>query len=254
MVLGVSIPYVIIKHTLPSYLMSKYKELLSDVNKFLYDYAIHLSLEYEELGHNPDIRFMGLIESNYEDLKNYFKILKSELGKYNSNFIKTLGIKKIYLVRDLDVFNHDLDYFISFQNYCSDTQGFILIDIHDFRRKFEDIYKVFLHHEIFHFILEKYGNRLNLELWKGLNSEFDKLGGFKYLLDKSFEYKSFAENGFVSNYATLGLVEDLSETFAYMVIGKYREKLITKAKKDEILKYKIQFINRLVSDLRIFIK
>ena len=193
---------------------------------------------------SPDVKKLGRV----------YRILSVELGKYPQSFFNRIGLKNIYLGKEL-LFRGEKS-----GGYANGWKGHIILDI-DIKNDYYFMESV--HHEIFHVIhayLEKQGSKLFTE-WKKLNpKDFSYLGTFKDFKEacRHDPMMNAPKKGFISTYSMTHEKEDLSEVFESLVSSKWhRGQLAHKLKGDPVLHSKVNFMGNLLKrelGLRILVK
>ncbi len=182
---------------------------------------------------------------NKNDYKNLFKILNifiEEWNKYPVDWSKKSEVQTIAFVKELYVIGQKKPYFIDIDI----ENNFIFYNI-DYCYT-GNAFQRYIIHKAFYLLLYENHNSEKFftdEKWQNLNEE-----GFEYnkSISETFntEYEMFyymhSSKGFVIDYATSSIKEDMSSTYAFMMTGYLYEKLLSWFKDDTILLNKTNFI------------
>ena len=193
-------------------------------NKLRYLYAT----KPFKLGANvkKNIRCFG---AKKETLDKKYKIIKKNLSRYSSDFLKKIGLRYIVLCEDLSVAKIDT------AGIPNNIMRTLIIDI-----KFNEAYfERAIHHEVFHIINDSYKEFFNEDEWKNLNKK-----NFKYTkcstCNNKWNLNLYVQTkGFFTEYAKTTASEDMAEVFSHLMF--YQDKI---SGDDSIINKKIKFIKK----------
>jgi hypothetical protein len=166
---------------------------------------------------------------NKETLDKKYKIIKKNLNRYSSDFLKKIGLRYIVLCEDLSIAK------INTAGIPNNITRTLILDIKFNEKHFERA----IHHELFHMINDSYKELFNEKIWKDLNQ-------------KSFEYGECStcnnnwnldlldnDGGFFTEYAKSTASEDMAEVFSHLIF--YQDRI---NRENPIIKKKILFIKK----------
>ena len=133
---------------------------ISNTNKLRYLYAV----KPFRLGVNGQ-KNINCYDSGNETIEKKYKIIKKNLDRYSSSFLKKINLKYIVLCENLSVAE------INTAGIPNNTTRTLILDI-KFNKKYIERA---IHHELFHMINDKYKKLFNENEWKTFNKK-----NFKY--------------------------------------------------------------------------
>lgn len=173
---------------------------------------------------------LPLTNSDLPDLKRYAKLYFEEIFKYPISWMS-------YTTPPVIVFSKSLSR--KGEAIGGTEQGVIIFNtstIFD-----EDFTRKTIHHELFHWVIQKTGT-LHDPDWPGALSNY----AGKYDLLSENNYLEHPKDGFVTGYATTNSNEDRAEIYAYLFMGARQDKLDKWLESDKILKKKVDYIKTLI--------
>jgi hypothetical protein len=175
-----------------------------------------------------------------QDLKEYTSLFAPEFTLYPADLVKRSQLKRV-------VFCNELSFAGQRRNAIPDFEHDTLyIDVS--RGKYSKSYlRKVIHHEFFHIIdLRDDGSLYKDERWEALNPADFKYGNggrnAQDLMQTSLLTDKFP--GFLNHYSTTGVEEDKAEIFANLIVDPAY--VDARAKKDRVLKAKVQRMNELL--------
>ncbi len=192
---------------------------INTINKLKYFYAERSF----QLGVDKNIK---CYKANKKNLNSNYEIIKKNLNKYNSSFLKKINLKYIVLCENLSISGI---YTAGIPDHIMKT---LILDIKFNEKYFERI----IHHEVFHIINDSFKDLFNEDEWKKFNNK-----EFKYsecsTCTKKWGLKTLQKtNGFFTDYSQSIPSEDMAEVFSHLMIQ------YNKTESDPILKKKEDFI------------
>ncbi len=170
--------------------------------------------------------------STDKTIKNNFNIIKKNLNKYDTNFLKKINLKYVILCENLTVAGINS---AGVPNYKMRT---LIIDLKFSKKHFERV----IHHEIFHLINDSYKDLFSYKDWKEFNEknfEYAECSTCSDRLDLNLLNKT---NGFLTEYSMSTASEDMAELFSFLTIDSKKIKFL--ALNDSILNKKISFLEK----------
>ncbi|ATL48120.1 hypothetical protein COR50_13640 [Chitinophaga caeni] len=182
--------------------------------------------------------YLQVADSIYRD--SLLQIFSEEWEKYPPAFIRSIDIKNVYFVRNLQVYGQTRyampDGASNDLYYNTDYVGI---------RK-ESYLRHSLHHELYHLIEKQFfGDFYYVDAtWASFNPPLFSYstGGADAYAKQQFSKQVHPYKGFVSGYATSGLEEDKAEVFAYMMTGNQFLQLLRWSQDDIILAQKMAYM------------
>ena len=169
--------------------------------------------------------------SDKKILDRKYRIIKKNLDRYSSNFLKKINLKYIVLCENLSIAG------INTAGIPNNKTRTLILDIKFNENHFERA----IHHELFHIINDNYKELFNEIKWKNFNKT-----NFEYS-DCSTCNKNWSldlldnKSGFFTEYAKSTVSEDMAEVFSHLIF--YQNKIDIK---DQIIKKKILFIKKII--------
>tara|TARA_B100000795_G_scaffold147322_1_gene110400 strand:- start:854 stop:1591 length:738 start_codon:yes stop_codon:yes gene_type:complete len=166
-------------------------------------------------------------DSNKKTLDKKYKIIKKNMNRYSSDFLKKISLKYIVLCEDLSIAK------INTAGIPNSMTRTLILDI-----KFNEAYfERAIHHEVFHIIKDNYKDLFEESVWKNFNKKKFKYSecstcNNKWNLDTYNKTK-----GFFTEYSKSTASEDMAEVFSHLMF--YQDKIYND---DPIIKKKIQYI------------
>ena len=202
---------------------------ISTTNKLRYLYAVkpfRLGINLKKNIHclNPDKK----------TLNSKYKIIKKNLNRYSSKFLRKINLKNIVLCENLSIAK------INTAGIPDNTMRTLILDI-----KFNETYfERAIHHEVFHIIKDSYKDLFNEVEWKNFNKK-----NFEYAdcstCNKKWNIDTYNKTkGFFTEYSKSTASEDMAEVFSHLIF--YQDKIYNN---DYIIKKKIQFIKKNISSI-----
>ena len=209
------------------------------------------NLEVYSLKNENNIRYLNAIgdfqigvennitcnKTSKNNLNNKIDLIKKNINRYNSNFLRKIDLKYIVFCENLKISN------INTGGIPDNKKRTLIIDINFNQKYFERM----IHHEIFHMIENKYPEHFNEKKFSSFN-------------DKNFDYSECSTcsdrlnldlykntNGFLTEYSKSIPSEDMAEIFSFLMVKKNNLENIIK--NDQILKNKINFIKSSLSKI-----
>jgi len=173
-------------------------------------------------------------DANKETLDKKYKIIKKNLNRYSSDFLKKIGLRYIVLCEDLSVAK------INTAGIPNNITRTLILDI-----KFnENYFERAIHHEVLHIIKDNYKDLFNKAEWKNFNKK-----NFRYSECSTCNNNWNLEllnnmSGFLTEYSKSTASEDMAEVFSHLMF--YQDKIYND---DPIIKKKIQFIKENISKI-----
>jgi len=166
---------------------------------------------------------------NKETLDKKYKIIKKNLNRYSSDFLKKIGLRYIVLCEDLSIAK------INTAGIPNNITRTLILDI-----KFnEDYFERAIHHELFHIIKDNYKGLFNETEWENFNKKKFKYSECSTCNDK-WNLDTYSKtNGFLTEYSKSTASEDMAEVFSHLMF--YQDKIYSN---DPIIKKKIIFIKK----------
>lgn len=223
---------------------SSLKVLQSVSKQLLLDYDIYLSYDVSDV----DIEgfFIRKIDmKEVSKIANAYEIIHKEITKYPKSFFKEIGMKHIYVGREL-LSNGDIVGGLSVSN-----KQMILLDGYEWSNFY---IKGLVHHEIFHQIMGYVGksNKGFIKEWNDLNDkDFTYIGSYKCYLETERNDPLFSvkNKGFVSTYSKKSYEEDMCEIYKDLCSSKWtRKNLAEKVKVDSIIEEKMVLMEKFLKD------
>lgn len=205
-----------------------------------------------ELHSRPSISFgyasMTASDESAATTKMAAKMLAQEYSKYTSSYIKSTGLKKIYLVQDLAVHGQarggmpepifeDALYFDVSTTYVQSEGGDYL------RRTYHHEYKHLIDYNLFG---SYQGNKAAWLTCNTTSANYGNGGGSMYE-DAAYAHEYHPEDGFITGYATSAIEEDMAETYAHFMTSP--DKLQQAAAQDAALQCKVNLTKDLTARL-----
>jgi hypothetical protein len=197
-------------------------------NKLRYLYAtkpfrLGVNVKY---GHLKNIHCLN---PNKKTLDSKYKIIKRNLNRYSSDFLKRINLKYIVLCEDLSIAK------INTAGIPNNLIRTLILDI-EFN---ENYFERAIHHEVFHIISDSYKEFFNENEWKDFNKK-----NFEYTkcstCNKKWDLALYSETkGFLTEYAESTASEDMAEVFSHLMF--YQNKINSD---DPIINKKIKFIKK----------
>tara|TARA_B100000795_G_scaffold142071_1_gene106373 strand:+ start:141 stop:872 length:732 start_codon:yes stop_codon:yes gene_type:complete len=172
--------------------------------------------------------------SDKKTLDNKYKIIKKNLNRYSSDFLKKINLKYIVLCENLSVAK------INTAGIPNNLTRTLILDI-----KFNEAYfERAIHHEVFHIISDSNKKLFNEGDWKNLNKK-----SFKYTKCSTCSNKWNLNlynktNGFFTEYAKSTASEDMAEVFSHLMFFQNEIDSV-----DPIINKKIRFIKKRISKI-----
>ena len=161
-----------------------------------------------------------------------YKIIKKNLSRYSSNFLKKIGLKYIVLCEDLSIAK------INTAGIPNNITRTLILDI-----KFNETYfERAIHHEVFHIIKDNYKKFFEEVEWKNFNKKEFEYSKCSTCNNKWNLHTYNKTNGFLTEYSKSTASEDMAEVFSHLMF--YQDKIYTD---DPIIKKKIKFIMENIS-------
>ena len=167
--------------------------------------------------------------SDKKILNEKYKIVKKNLDRYSSNFLKKINLKYIVLCENLSIAE------INTAGIPNNKTRTLILDIKFNEKHFERA----IHHELFHIINDNYKELFDENIWKNFNK-------------KNFLYSKCStcnnnwnldllnnNNDFFTEYAKSTASEDMAEVFSHLIF--YQDKINNN---NIIIKKKISFIKK----------
>ena len=162
-----------------------------------------------------------------ETLDKKYKIIKKNLSRYSSDFLKKIGLRYIVLCEDLSVAKIDT------AGIPNNIMRTLILDI-----KFNEAYfERAIHHEVFHIIGDNFKDLFNETDWENFNKKKFKYSECSTCNDKWNLDTYNKTNGFLTEYSKSTASEDMAEVFSHLMF--YPDKIYND---DPIIKKKIKFI------------
>jgi hypothetical protein len=205
-----------------------------------------------ELLSRPTISFgyasMTASDENAASTKIAAKMLAEEYSKYTPSYIKSTGLKKIYLVQNLAVHGQerggmpepifeDALYFDVSSMYVQSEDGNYL------RRTYHHEYKHLIDYNLFG---SYQGDKAAWLTCNATATTYGNGGGSMYA-DASYAHEYHPEDGFITGYATSAIEEDMAETYAHFMTSP--DKLQQAAAQDAALQCKVNLTKDLTAHL-----
>ena len=197
---------------------------ISTTNKLRYLYAV----KPFRLGINIK-KNIHCLNTDKKTLNSKYKIIKTNLNRYSSKFLRKINLKYIVLCENLSIAK------INTAGIPDSAMRTLILDI-----KFNEAYfERAIHHEVFHIISDSNKKLFNEGDWKNLNKK-----SFKYTkcstCSNKWNLNLYNEtNGFFTEYAKSTASEDMAEVFSHLMF--YRNEINSN---DPIINKKIKFIKK----------
>ena len=160
-------------------------------------------------------------DNDWADLLRYAHLLSDELKKYTPSFIRSLGLTRIMIVKEL---SKDTK---SYSVIAVPKYDMLLLDFQRgmFKKKFQ---RHVFHHQIFLYAQNKFAEYgyIKDKKWAKLRPAKFEYGSDSTLLisEPGMDELSYPYKGIINTYATKGLLEDQAEIFtAIMMIEHYKD-------------------------------
>ena len=180
---------------------------------------------------------VGIVKNNVQcnkpsenNIKNKFNLIKSNLEKYEKNFLEKINLKYVVLCENLKVSD------IRTAGVPNHKVKTLIIDVKSDPRYFERS----IHHELFHMADESYDNLFSYDKWEKfniLNFQYAECSTCSNRTDLSLIKNS---SGFITEYSMSTASEDMAEIFSFMMTDM--DNLSTISQEDSILKNKVNFL------------
>ena len=194
---------------------------LNTPNKLKYFYA----LRPFRLGAEKNI---ACFNSDKKTLEKKYQIIRKNLNKYSSAFLKKINLRYIVLCEDLSISG------INTAGIPDHIMKTLILDI-----KFDESYfERVIHHEIFHIINDSHKKNFNIDEWTGFNHKTFKYAECSTCSDRLGLSTYNNTNGFFTEYSQSTASEDMAEVFSHLIFK------INKSNNDPILKKKETFIKK----------
>ena len=145
-----------------------------------------------------------------ETLKNKYKIISKNLGRYSNKFLKKINLKYIVLCENLSISE------INAAGIPDNAMRTLILDIKFNKNYFERV----IHHEVFHIINDSFKEIFDNEEWNGLNEKSFNYTKCSTCSNKTGLYIYKKTNGFLTEYSKSTASEDMAEIFSHLVIHK----------------------------------
>jgi len=197
---------------------------INTTNKLRYLYAVkpfRLGINVKKNIHclNPDKK----------TLNSKYKIIKTNLNRYSSKFLKKINLKYIVLCENLSIAK------INTAGIPDSVMRTLILDI-----KFNEAYfERAIHHEVFHIIKDSNKDLFNEVKWKNFNKK-----NFEYAncstCNNKWNLNTYSRTvGFFTEYSKSTASEDMAEVFSHIMFYQDRA---NNNDDDPIIKKKILFI------------
>jgi len=197
---------------------------ISATNKLRYLYAV----KPFRLGINIK-KNIHCLNTDKKTLNSKYKIIKTNLNRYSSKFLRKINLKYIVLCENLSIAK------INTAGIPDSAMRTLILDI-----KFNEAYfERAIHHEVFHVIKDSYKDLFNEVEWKNFNKKNFEYADCSTCNKKWDIYTYYKAKGFFTEYSKSTASEDMAEVFSHLIF--YQDKIYNN---DPIIKKKIQFIKR----------
>ena len=197
------------------------------INKLRYLYAV----KPFRLGINVK-KNIHCLNSNKKTLDSKYKIIKKNLNRYSSKFLKKINLRYIVLCENLSIAK------INTAGIPDGVMRTLILDI-----KFNEAYfERAIHHEVFHIIKDSYKDLFNEVEWENFNKK-----NFEYAdcstCNNKWNLNTYSRTeGFFTEYSRSTVSEDMAEVFSHIMF--YQDRVNND---DPIIKNKILFIKNKIT-------
>ena len=202
------------------------------------------NLEVYSLKNENNIRYLNAIgdfqigvennitcnKTSKNNLNNKIDLIKKNINRYNSNFLRKIDLKYIVFCENLKISN------INTGGIPDNKKRTLIIDINFNQKYFERM----IHHEIFHMIQKSHQNYFDEELFSNFNETNFTYAECSTCSDRLNLDLYENTNGFLTEYSKSIPSEDMAEIFSFLMTNKSKMNEIMQ--KDNILKNKVNLI------------
>jgi len=179
-------------------------------------------------------------KSNKNNLKKKFPLIKENLEKYDSEFLKKINLRFVILCENLSISG------INTAGIPDQKKGVLILDLNINEKYFERA----IHHEIFHIIDDSFKYLFDKKTWSEYN-----LKNFKYAECSTCSDRKSLDlynntNGFLTEYSKSTASEDMAEVYSFLITDKLN--IQNKITKDSILFNKVEFIKTTIDKINNF--
>ncbi|MES0489042.1 MAG: hypothetical protein ABUK01_03560 [Leptospirales bacterium] len=185
-----------------------------------------------------------LTSKDHNLLEQYVQGFNKGWVKLPPEFVAKVKLKAIVFVKDLTFAGFPvgggfgLEEMILFINVVGPFPG-------------EDYVQHIYFHEFFHVLQNKFHGFIDYKKWTALNEKKDPYypGGAmamirEHRLDPLYFFREYTTKGFVNNYSRSDVYHDVTETYCYLMITPFHKRILSWAKKDSILKAKMNYLKQ----------
>lgn len=230
------IRYEGVNETIPAY-----QKKISEIE---HKYNINIEYKNPPRSSYPGSNFTVLSPGDMTELAKYVTIFYEEFNKYPPDFIKNVGLREVYFVKNL---SDEGLYIAAEPDYINEA---LFYDIYHLN-EYEVYQRVVVHHEFYHMIEEEINGDPYYKdpVWASFNDPNFKYGsGWAEAYGSEQEERVIPESGgFISSYSTYGLEEDKAEIYAYLFIPELANIMYSLALDDLILDKKVRYMKEFLA-------
>ena len=179
-------------------------------------------------------------KTNKTNLNKKFSIIKKNLEKYDSKFLKKINLQFIVLCENLYISEINT---AGIPNYKKRT---LILDINFNKKYFERV----IHHEVFHLINDSFKHIFDNKIWSNFNKKTFKYAKCSTCSDRLGLDLYDKTNGFLTEYSKSIASEDMAEVFSFLITDN--NKIKNKIKSDSILFNKVNYIEKRINKIKNF--
>ena len=169
---------------------------------------------------------INCFSSEKKVLDEKYKIIQTNLDRYNQKFLKKINLKYIVLCEDLSISN------INTAGIPDNVMKTLILDVKFDEKYFERV----IHHEVFHIINDSFKEIFDEKIWSNFNVKNFNYAECSTCTDKIGLDTYKKTEGFFTEYSRSTASEDMAEVFSHLMISSNINN------SDPILEKKIQFI------------
>lgn len=197
-------------------------------------------------------RITNITETDLADLKEYSLMFYYEWNKYPPGWVTGSQLKGILFVKGFQWYNGYTKNWEDRQTIWDIKQNYMVYSIIPDRVYNNDSNREEIHHEFFHYEIGKRFGSTTYESpqWLACNESSFRYGGGGSEAYSNPNWQSIEHpQGFVTNYASLGVDEDMAETYAYLMTDQLYKKLLAWLPQDSVLNCKVTYLKGLLNQL-----
>jgi len=179
-------------------------------------------------------------KSNKNNLNKKFSLIKKNLEKYDSEFLKNINLRFVVLCENLSISG------INTAGIPDQKKGVLILDLNINEKYFERA----IHHEIFHIIYDSFEYLFDQKTWSGYNEKNFKYAECSTCSDRKGLDLYNNTKGFLTEYSKSTASEDMAEVYSFLITDKLN--IQNKITKDSILFNKVEFIKTTIDKISNF--